>query len=325
MTPSPSPTIAGEGFPFQNRVGRTEFSWPRAVAVGADGSIFVADTRNHRVKRLATDGSVISIWGAGGGTTAQAGTGLGEFSSPVGIAVDANGNVLVSDYGNHRIQKLSADGTPLAQWGTYGTEPGQFAYPRGIAIAPTGEIFVADTNNRRVQVLSPAGVPLRTHALDIWPDGVLPLGNGSFVATAFYGWSGASCATRIDAGTGGASPSTAWTLSSGLSYQLNFCAGLAADTDGSLLATVRWGTPWPVTPQSDGYSLVRVDPSTGAVTTPFAGGASTCVLETTSWANERCVPRGVAIEPSGTILIADVGRNKVVRLSRNGTVLAEWG
>ena len=94
------------------------------------------------------------------------------------------------------------------------------------------------------------------------------------------------------------------------------------NSDVSLAVTFRqWG------PKSspEKFTVLCVDASTGTVTAPFAGGSSTCVLETTSWANERCVPRGVAIEPSGTILIADVGRNKVVRLSRNGTVLAEWG
>jgi hypothetical protein len=158
----------------------------------------------------------------------------------------------------------------------------------------------------------------------MWPENVLALGNGSFVATAFSGGSGQTCAARIDAGIGGASPSTAWTVSSGLRYHLNGCAGLAADTDGSIVATARWWTPWPAV-GAEGYSVLRLNASTGEVTLPFAEGASTCVRETTSGSNDRCVPRGVAIEPSGTILVTDVGRNKVVRLARDGTVLATWG
>ena len=319
-TPSPSPTIAGEGFPFQNRVGRNEFSWPRAVAVASDGSIYVADTRNHRVKRLATDGTVIAIWGADGGTSGRPGTAPGEFSNPIGIAVDLDGNVLVSEYGNHRIQKFTADGAPIAQFGSYGSGPGQFAYPRGVAVASRGEIYVADTNNSRVQVLSAAGVPVATRSLQFWPDGVIPLGDGSFVATSFY--YGQSCASRLQPTSGGASLLTTWTVTSGLGLQQNYCAGIAVDTDGSLLTTSRW---WLPSTSSDGYSLLRIDVATGVVTAPFAGGASTCVLETTSWANERCVPRGVAVEPSGTILVTDVGRNAVVRLARDGTVLATWG
>jgi tripartite motif-containing protein 71 len=322
VTPSPSPTISADGYPYQDRTGRDQFSGPRAIAVAADGSIYVADTRNHRVKRLASDGAVVSVWGADGGTSTRAGTAPGEFSDPAGIAVDAAGNVLVSEYGNHRIQKFTADGTPLAQWGSYGTAPGQFAHPRGIAVASTGEVYVADTNNLRVQVLSAAGAPVAAHDLQFWPEGVLPLGNGSFAATAFYGGAGIGCAARINPGPGGSSQSAAWSLSAGLGYQLNFCAGIGADTDGSLLATSRW---WVPNASSDGSSLLRIDTSTGVVAHPFTAGASTCVLETTSWSNDRCVPRGVAVEPSGTILVTDVGRNKVVRLARDGTVLATWG
>jgi len=68
--------------------------------------------------------------------------------------VDAQGNVYVVDRINERIQKLSASGQPLAQWGTKGTAPGQFQGPRGVAVDGQGNVYVADTDNHRIQKLS---------------------------------------------------------------------------------------------------------------------------------------------------------------------------
>lgn len=272
------------------------------------------------MKRLAADGTTLSIWGAEGGTSTRAGTSPGEFSSPAGIAVDGSGNVLVSDYGNHRVQKFTSDGAPLAQWGSYGSAPGQFAYPRGVAVANSGEIYVADTNNQRVQVLSALGTPVATYDLQFWPDGVLPVGDRSFVATAFYG-SDPSCAARVDRD----SIAVVWALNRGIGVALNFCAGISLDTDGSLLASTRWYTQGLSGTPCCGYSLLRLDASTGEASNPFGPGASPCILEAESYSNERCIPRGVAVEPGGSVVVTDVGRNVVVRLGRDGTVLATWG
>jgi len=301
--------------PVQDHSGRNQFSSPRAVAVAADGSIYVADTRNNRVKRLAADGTTLSIWGAEGGTSTRAGTLPGEFSSPAGIAVDGSGNVLVSDYGNHRVQKFTGQGAPLAQWGTYGSAPGQFAYPRGVAVANSGDIYVADTNNQRVQVLSALGTPVA--AFDVhWPEGVLAIGNRSFVATGLYG----SCAARIDRSSG----RVAWALNSWVGLDLATCAGISLDTDGSLVAATRWDKQG-VNGATSGYTLVRVDTDTGEASTPFGPSASTCVLEVNTWSNDRCIPRGVVVEPGGSVVVTDVGRNALLRIGRDGTVLATWG
>src|SRR5581483_8464085 len=71
----------------------------------------------------------------------------GHFRTPYGVAVDADANVYVADTENHRVQKLTPDGQPLAQWGSFGTGPGQFQRPSGVAIDGTGNVYVADTDN----------------------------------------------------------------------------------------------------------------------------------------------------------------------------------
>ena len=85
------------------------------------------------------------------------GTGKGEFDSPIGIAVDHNGNFLVADTNNGRIEKFAPTGTFLDIMGTKGSGQGQLGAPNGIAVDSTGNIYVADAGNHRVQKLSADG------------------------------------------------------------------------------------------------------------------------------------------------------------------------
>ena len=85
------------------------------------------------------------------------GTGKGEFDSPIGIAVDRNRNVLVTDANNGRIEKFSPTGAFLDIIGTKGSGQGQLGAPNGIAVDRTGNIYVADASNHRVQKLSADG------------------------------------------------------------------------------------------------------------------------------------------------------------------------
>ena len=81
----------------------------------------------------------------------------GQFDSPTGIAVDANGNILVADTNNGRIQKFSPTGAFLSSMGIKGTGYGQLGAPNGIAIDRTGNIYVADASKHRVEKLAPDG------------------------------------------------------------------------------------------------------------------------------------------------------------------------
>jgi DNA-binding beta-propeller fold protein YncE len=85
------------------------------------------------------------------------GSDKGQFDSPTGIAVDSNGNILVADTGNGRIEKFSPTGTFLSTMGIKGTGHGQLGDPNGIAIDRDGDIYVAEAGNHRVQKLAPDG------------------------------------------------------------------------------------------------------------------------------------------------------------------------
>ena len=80
-----------------------------------------------------------------------------QFDSPTGMAVDGNGNVLVADTNNGRIEKFSPTGTFLTTLGSKGVGRGELAAPNGIAVDRTGNIYVADASNHRVKKLGADG------------------------------------------------------------------------------------------------------------------------------------------------------------------------
>lgn len=135
-----------------------QFNAPRGMAVAEDGSLYVADSRNHRVQHLAPDGTVLHSWGQFGDV--NAGTAAdGAFNEPWDVAVGPDGSVYVSDTWNHRVQKFSAEGQFLAKWGFFGQgESGEaFWGPRGLAVDQDGRVYVMDTGNKRVVIFDADG------------------------------------------------------------------------------------------------------------------------------------------------------------------------
>jgi DNA-binding beta-propeller fold protein YncE len=90
------------------------------------------------------------------------------FWGPRDVAIDADGNVYVSDTGNKRVRVYDADGVYLRDIGSAGAELGQLDEPAGLAISADGRLFVADTWNRRVSVFGLDGTPLYTFPVRGW-------------------------------------------------------------------------------------------------------------------------------------------------------------
>lgn len=133
-----------------------QFFNPRDLAVAADGTLYVADTGNHRIQHLAPDGSVLNLWGSlsPAGTAPQ-----GTFNEPWGIAVGPDGSVYAADTWNHRIQKFSPEGEFLRAWGYFGQAeaPEAFWGPRDVLVDAENRVFVTDTGNKRVVVFDADG------------------------------------------------------------------------------------------------------------------------------------------------------------------------
>jgi DNA-binding beta-propeller fold protein YncE len=136
-----------------------QFQSPRAVAVAADGSLYVVDSMNIRIQHLSQDGQVLQVWGNHADVSQGAAPG-GTFNEPWGIAVAPDGSVYVADTWNYRIQKFTADGTFVTMWGFFGgasDAPEAFYGPRGLAVDAQGRVYVADTGNKRIVVFDPNG------------------------------------------------------------------------------------------------------------------------------------------------------------------------
>jgi len=130
--------------------GAGQFFQPYGTAVDRSGFIYVADTYNHRVQKLAPDRSFVLEFGS-------AGSAPGQLNAPYGVAVDRDGSVYVADSANHRIQKFTADGDFVSAFGAQGSADGEFLQPRGVAVDAAGFIYVADYGNHRIQKFDASG------------------------------------------------------------------------------------------------------------------------------------------------------------------------
>ncbi len=160
-------TVAGTAFSggFSDGQGASaRFDAPLGIAVDAQDNLIVADFRNARIRRVDPQGTVATIAGGIRGF-ANGPTGIARFHSPAGVAIDRDGNILIADYGNNRIRRLSKEGVvfTLAGNGQFGSQDGpalkaSFARPTGVTIDDTGNIFVIDSATNLIRKISAEGV-----------------------------------------------------------------------------------------------------------------------------------------------------------------------
>ena len=140
------------------------FNLPSAIARDADGNLYIADTSNHTIRRIAARTDTVTTFAGLPGSSGSA-DGVGSnarFFAPRGLCTDPTGNVYVADLGNHTIRRITPAGlvTTLAgQAGTFGAIDGtlgaaRFTSPSGLALDRTGRLFVADSGNQLVRILS---------------------------------------------------------------------------------------------------------------------------------------------------------------------------
>ena len=135
--------MEGLGVPIQTFGG---FGNPRGVAFNHAGEMVIS--AGDSVSVLRPNGTKLRSFGTRG-------SGPGQFRYPRGVAVDDEGNILVADKGNHRIQKFTIDGQFLTSVGTEGTGPLQFSSPMDVAFnTHNKKVYVVDNENHRIQVLN---------------------------------------------------------------------------------------------------------------------------------------------------------------------------
>jgi sugar lactone lactonase YvrE len=298
------------------------------VAVGPDGAAIVADTENHRIRRIGLDGVVTTVAGDGQIGLVDGAAATARFAYPRAVAVDQEGYIYVGDTNNHCVRKIAPDGevTTLAGNGQQGTADGargqaRFAYPNGIALDPAGICYVADSHHALIRKISRggtvstlAGNGIRgyadgpgklarfgiVHGLAVTRDGVIYLaefGNSRVRRIEPDG----EVSTFLGDGRGGYAEGV------GTSARLFDPLGVAVDAAGNLIVCdssnqcVRRFTP-------DGVGEVLAGNPGGAA--DFADGTGTEARFSLPW--------GVAVGPDGSIYVADC-HNHAIRRIRMGT------
>jgi sugar lactone lactonase YvrE len=159
-------TLAGSGSAgFADGVGAAaQLSYPGGFAVDGEGNIIITDSDNNRVRKISPDGTVSTLAGSGRQGFADGAGTAAQFNSPTGVAMDGEGSIIITDQGNHRVRKISPDGTvsTLAGSGSRGFVDGagaaaQFNFPYGVAVDGEGSIIIADYGNQRVRKITPDG------------------------------------------------------------------------------------------------------------------------------------------------------------------------
>jgi streptogramin lyase len=242
-------TVAGNGTSgFSGDGGRAtgaQLNNPYAVAVAPDGSVYIGDASNRRVRRVAPDG-VISTFAGTGTNSCVSPDGGGQatavpLSNPRALAVAPDGSRLIDDANCRRIRRVGADGviSTGAGNGTTGfsgdggaATSAQLASPQGMAVAPDGSVYIADSGNHRIR-----RVDAQTHIIST----VAGIGTGAGTPTGAF------------SGDGG--PATG--------AELNFPLDVSVSADGSVYFA-----------DSNNQRIRKVDAQTQTISTVAGSGIS---------------------------------------------------
>ena len=309
--------VAGTGSPgyLDGAANTALFEAPSGVAADAAGNIYVTDTRNQRVRKIAVDGTVTTLAGAGptGITTNfhyKDGPGdHAQFGVPTGIAVGPDGIVYVSDSHNNVIRAIAPDGTVSRYAGTGdvgntdATYPpsASFAYPRGLAFAPDGSLHVADAYNNSIRRIGKDGVTtvancgVEVTAVAFGPDGAeyALTTNGSVSIVQ-----GGTLVPIVD--TDGVAGDA---VGAGATARMRPADGLVVD--GQFL----------IVSDSANYKVRRVALSSDHTVTTLVGDGRAGVEVGTGATTHVVNPRGIALTPTGYI-VADSGNHRILRIDR---------
>lgn len=143
--------------------------YPEGLAIGPDGSLFIADTAHQRIRRVAPNGVITTL--AGNGQYGYSGDGglatAAKLYDPKGIAVNKDGILFIADYDNHRIRRVGLDGiiTTIAGNGNSRSSgdggpatAAELHFPSDIAVGPDGSLFIAETSGNRIRRIGPDGI-----------------------------------------------------------------------------------------------------------------------------------------------------------------------
>jgi DNA-binding beta-propeller fold protein YncE len=279
-----------------------EQSFPRGVAVGSTGDLYVIDHAADEVGEWTppeAGGAQLSFSTQFGST----GTGSGQFKEPAAVTLDGNGNAWVTDFGDDRIEKFGPDGSFSAAYGKEGAGEVQFKGPTGIAVnKSTSDVYIADTGNNRIEELS---------------------SSGTYVAA--FGTSG-SGTLKQPAGVAIDSSGNVWVADEGNDRIVEFSStGIyiaAYGKEGS--GALQFNKPVAIGFSGENVYVAdsanhRVEELTNKGTYVRAWG-----VEGTG-SSEFRTPEGIAIDAAGNVYVSDLNADHVEQFSPTGVYRATFG
>ena len=278
-------TVAGNGsYSFSGDGGPAAaagLAGPQGVTFDAQGNLYIADTDSGRIRKVASDGLINTV--AGNGTNSSSGDGGPATAAglwPVGVTIDAQGNLYIAEENNQRIRKVTPDGliSTAAGSGIRGSSgdggpatAARLDHPTGVTIDAQGNLYIADNGNSRIRKVTPDGL-ISTVA-----------GNGSY---SFSGDGGPA----TEAGLAGPQ-------------------GVTIDSQGNLyIAASVENRIRKVTP--DG--LISTVAGNGSYS--FSGDGGPATAAGLAW------PFGVTIDAQGNLYIAEAGNNRIRKVTPDGVI-----
>jgi sugar lactone lactonase YvrE len=302
-------TLAGSTSGYTDGTGTAARFWdPSGVVVDSAGNVYVADTANHRIRKVTPAGVVTTLAGGSeSGYTNGTGT-AAKFKSPRGVSIDGAGNVYVADTGNAQIRKITTGGV-VTMFGTT-----LFTSLRSVAVDSAGNVYVAETGMHRIRKVTPAGV-VTTLAGDgtagyadgtgtavkfNYPYGVAVDSVGNVYVADFYNFR-IRKVTPAGVVTTLAGSSSGYADGTGTAAQFRGPSGVAVDSAGTLYVTDN--------------NRIRKVTSAGVVTTLAGSTTGSSYVDGTGTAAQFCVPSGVAVDSAGNVYVADTNNHRIRKIT----------
>ncbi|MCG2792971.1 MAG: T9SS type A sorting domain-containing protein [Weeksellaceae bacterium] len=314
-------TLAGSTQGYADGTGTAaQFNYPYGVATDASGNVYVADAANWKIRKITPAGVVTTFAGSTKGYADGTGT-AAKFDSPLGVAVDASGNVYVTDSEINIIRKITPAGvvTTLAGSTFFGYADGtgtaaHFSHTSGVAVDVSGNVYVGDFNNCRIRKITPAGVVTTlagggqgyadgtgTAAMFNFPTGVAVDTSGNVYVADYSNHkirkiTPAGVVTTLAGSTQGDADGT------GTAAQFSYPTGVAVDVSGNVYVA-----------DFNNHRIRKISPL-GVVTT-LAGSTKGYAIDGIGTAAQFNDPYGVATDASGNVYVTDNGNHKIRKIT----------